>query len=160
MCLRNSETNSVCKALTQGARCDLDTGSVMCFWMAWGDAIDVLKVHGQLGLLIVWQSLETYSEMLQVIHRDFVPKQVEKSILEHAAVAVPERMSASTYCEFELKLSQGFAYSCATLPLEDDVGDRDMSRLQYTTKAAYPPQRPLRPQPTSHELNCMECVWL
>ena len=107
VCLRNSETNSVCKALTQGARCNLDTWGVMCFWMAWGDAIDVLKVHRQLGVLTAWRLLETYSEMLQVIHCDFVPEQVEKSVLEHAAMPVPERMSASTYCEIDWKLSQG-----------------------------------------------------
>ena len=50
----------------------------MRFWMAWGDAIDLLEADSQLGVHTTLQSLETYSEMLQVIEGDFIPRQVKK----------------------------------------------------------------------------------
>jgi hypothetical protein len=44
MCLSNREADGICEALTQGSCGDFDAWSVMGFWMAWGDAIDMLEV--------------------------------------------------------------------------------------------------------------------
>jgi len=44
--------------------------------------------------------------MLQVIHCDFVSKQMEECILEHATMTVPKRASASIRLEILVQIAQ------------------------------------------------------
>lgn len=88
MSLGNSQTNCVGKALSQRPSGDLDPGGVMCFGMARGDAIDLL-FQCQLGPSH-WLPVDgwTYSKVLQIVQGDFVAKQMQKCILQHATMAV------------------------------------------------------------------------
>lgn len=42
VCLPDSETNSIGETLTKGTGGDFNAGGVMSFWVAWGDAVDLL----------------------------------------------------------------------------------------------------------------------
>src|SRR5271170_4601574 len=100
MCLSNGQTNSIGETLAQGPCRNFDAWSVMRLWVTWGDAVDMLRARAVSQVPVVLrQHLETYSEMLQVIHCDFVPKQMEECILEHATMTVPKRASASIRLE-------------------------------------------------------------
>ena len=80
MSLSNCETNSIGEALAQRACRDFDTFSIMCFRVSRRDAVNLLQrsILARSRILI-W--LYSYPEVLQVIEGDFIPKQVQKSVL-------------------------------------------------------------------------------
>lgn len=86
MNLGDGQANSVGETLAERAGGDFYAGCVVSFGVTGADAVDCLSfVSGLWGPI---PALCTYSESLQVVQRDGIPKQVEKSILQHAPVAV------------------------------------------------------------------------
>ena len=84
--LSNCETHGVGEALAERSSRDLNTGSVVAFGMAGGYAVHLLL---SLDYRALANKVVTYSEVLQVIHRDLVAEQMQESILKHAAMSVP-----------------------------------------------------------------------
>jgi len=90
MRLRNCKANSVGETLTKRASGDFNTGSVMRLGVAGSDAIDLLylQINPALSKETI-HARKTYTEGLQIVHAHAIAKEVEQSILEHAAVAIP-----------------------------------------------------------------------
>lgn len=86
--LGNGQTNSVGETLAKGTSGDLDTGSVVSLRVTGGNAVELLPRELGQGLYISTKH-RTYTEVLQVVHGEGVAEQVQQSILQHAAVAVP-----------------------------------------------------------------------
>lgn len=68
----------------------------MGLWVTGCDAVDLLhrmkpSVHCILRIEPFSFFSSTYPKRLQVIHGDFIPKQMQQSILEHASVTVPKQ---------------------------------------------------------------------
>lgn len=86
MDLGDGQANSVGETLAERAGGDFNAGRVVSFGVTGADAVNRLSFVS--GLWGPMTALCTYSESLQVVQCDSIPKQVEKSILQHAPVAV------------------------------------------------------------------------
>ena len=69
MCLRHRETDGIAETLSQRPGRHLDARSIMSFGVAGGNAVHL-------------------TEVLQIVHADFVAEEMEQSILQHASMAV------------------------------------------------------------------------
>lgn len=95
--LGNGQTDGVGETLAKGTSGDLDTGSVVGLGVTGGRAVELLSSKLVRCLSNLTQH-GTYTEVLQVVHREGVAEQVQQSILQHATVAVPIRSSLSGWC--------------------------------------------------------------
>jgi len=102
--LGHGETDSIADTLAQGTSGDLNTGGIMSLRVARSDAADFLlskrkkKVNsgGQTntrGICAPETRLAPYPEVLDVVHSNGIAEEVEDSILEHAAVTVPNQVA-------------------------------------------------------------------
>lgn len=85
--LSNGKTNGIGKTLTERSSGHLNAGGIVGLGVARSDAVDLLPTVSL--SLRAPDERKTYSEILEVVQRHLVSEQVDKSILEHAAMAVP-----------------------------------------------------------------------
>jgi hypothetical protein len=84
--LSNCKTNSIRKTLTKRSCGDLNTRSIMCFWVTRCDAVNGLML--EIRKISVNLCILTYSECFEIVKRNSITAKVKKSILKHTSVSV------------------------------------------------------------------------
>jgi hypothetical protein len=95
MCLGKGETDSIADTLTQRARRNLNTRSIMSFGVTRSDAVDLLESRtSSVRKLPDTETAvrEAYAEVLEIIHGDCIAVEVEQGILQHATMTIAIRM--------------------------------------------------------------------
>lgn len=102
--LGNGQTDGVRETLTKRSSGDLNTGGVVGLGVTGSDAVELL---GESAGTFHLEINRAYTEGLEVIQGQLVAEEVQQSVLQHAAVAVPIRSSSVWTISSETGSRQG-----------------------------------------------------